>query len=177
MSVLITKDSPLINECIVPDEVIGIAERRRRGRPGRHERLVRPDILRGAGMRPSDSSSKIGLPMFMWAATPTFIDNGRTWCTGSRPMEGTRYNISYSLGTWSDRGLPRTGGELDIEDVFQQYKALAEMLKGSRQHQGRPSRGTTARSGRPSRSLPSKRLTEMFDSSVLFVGNPCQLEI
>jgi len=74
---------------------------------------------------------------------------------------------------------PATEDELDIEDIFDQYHALSEMLKeipdGIRVV-CQPGNHDAVRPAEPQPTF-SKRISELFDSSVLFVGNPCQLEI
>ncbi len=182
--VLILRDSPLINECVVPDEVVGIVGKTsQKGDMVVLNELIRPDIpLRGAGMRPSDSSSKVGFLSDVHVGSNTFLH--RQWKNLTRWLntEG-RDEIQYLVlpGDVVDGiGIfPGQEEELEIEDVFQQYHALAEMLKDlpdSMRIVIQPGNHDAVRPAEPQPTF-SKRLTEMFDSSVLFVGNPCQLEI
>jgi len=77
--VLILKDSPLINDSIVPDEVIGIVGKTsQKGDMVVLNELIRPDVpLRGAGMQPSDSSSKVGFLSDVHIGSNTFLH--RQW--------------------------------------------------------------------------------------------------
>jgi len=182
--VLILKDSPLASECIVPDEVIGIVGKTsQKGDMVVLNELIRPDIpLRGAGMRPSDSSSSVAFLSDVHVGSNTFLH--RQWGNMTKWLrtEG-RDRVQYLVlpGDVVD-GIgvfPGQEEELDIEDIFEQYKALAELLKdipdGIR-IVAQPGNHDAVRPAEPQPTF-SKRITEMFDSSVLFVGNPCQLEI
>jgi DNA polymerase II small subunit len=58
--VLILKDSPMANECVVPDEVIGIiGKASTKGDMVVLNELIRPDLPMRRGMRPIDSSSSV----------------------------------------------------------------------------------------------------------------------
>ncbi|NLI74541.1 MAG: DNA-directed DNA polymerase II small subunit [Euryarchaeota archaeon] len=182
--VLILRDSDLINECIVPDEVIGIVGKTsRKGDLVVMNELVRPDIpLRGVGMVPSDSSSKVAFISDVHVGSNTFLyrqwENLVNWFKTDGKDE-IQYLVLPGDVVDGIGIFPGQEEELDIEDVFQQYKALAEMLKelpDDLKIVVQPGNHDAVRPAEPQPTF-SKQLTEMFDSSILFIGNPCELEI
>ncbi|HUL39107.1 MAG TPA: metallophosphoesterase, partial [Methanomassiliicoccales archaeon] len=69
--------------------------------------------------------------------------------------------------------------ELEIEDIFEQYHLLAELLKELPDHIQiivQPGNHDAVRLAEPQPAFGDE-ISRLFDSSVLLVGNPCYLEI
>ncbi|NLK25239.1 MAG: DNA-directed DNA polymerase II small subunit [Euryarchaeota archaeon] len=182
--VLIPKDSLLISESIVPDEVIGIVGKTsQKGDLVVLNELIRPDIpLRGVGMQPSDSSASVAFLSDVHVGSNTFLHQQWNNMIHWLRTEG-RDRIHYLVlpGDIVD-GIgvfPGQEDELEIENIFEQYGTLAEMLKEVPDDIRiviQPGNHDAVRPAEPQPAF-SKHISDMFDSSTLFVGNPCYLEI
>jgi DNA polymerase II small subunit len=181
---LITKDSPLISEAVIPDEVIGIV-----GKVGKKggmmvvTELIRPDVPITGGMAPSDSSAQIAFLSDVHVGSLTFLKEKWARMIKWTKAEAVRENLCYVMvpGDCVDGiGIfPDQEEELEIEDVFEQYHSLAELLKDLPDHVQiivQPGNHDAVRLAEPQPALPSE-IAKMFDSSVIMVGNPCYLEI
>lgn len=181
---LIPKTSDLITESVIPDEVVGIV-----GRPsGKGEmvvvdELVRPDIPLAKAMQPSDSSTSVAFVSDIHVGSNTFLekqwDRMVSWLKGNWKEQGIDY-IVVSGDVVDGIGIfPNQEEELEIDDIFKQYEKLSELLKeipdGIRLIV-QPGNHDAVRPAEPQPTF-SKRITEIFDSSIMFVGNPCFLEI
>ncbi|MEM0449812.1 MAG: DNA-directed DNA polymerase II small subunit [Methanomassiliicoccales archaeon] len=182
--VFINKDSELAQAHVIQDEVIGVVGKvAKKGGMIVASEIIRPDIPVNGGMTPSDSSAKLAFLSDVHVGSKTFL--AEKWERMSRwaRTEGVREGLSYILipGDCVDGiGIfPDQEEELEIEDVFEQYGALAERLKelpDGVQIIVQPGNHDAVRLAEPQPSLPEE-IGKMFDSSVLLVGNPCYLEI
>jgi DNA polymerase II small subunit len=182
--VLILKDSPYIQESIVTDEVVGIVGKTsKKGDMIVLTELIRPDIpLRGAGMEPNDSSSSVAFMSDIHVGSNTFLkapwERMMKWLNGPGRDE-VQYLVVPGDVVDGIGIFPGQEEELEIEDIFMQYADLANRLKevpDSIQIVVQPGNHDAVRPAEPQPTFP-KQITDMFDSSILFVGNPCYMSI
>lgn len=181
--VLILKDSPLANESIVPDEVIGIiGKTSTKGDMVVLNELIRPDLPMRRGMAPTDSWASVAFLSDVHIGSNTFLHKPWERMISWLRTEG-RDEVQYLIvpGDVVDGiGIfPGQEDELEIDDIFAQYESLADHLKqvpdGIRIIV-QPGNHDAVRPAEPQPTFP-KDLTRMFDSAITFVGNPCYLEI
>lgn len=181
---LILKDSELINESIVPDEVIGVVGKSSsKGDAVVVDEIIRPDVPLRKAMRASDSESKVAFISDIHVGSNTFLEKCWkrmiSWLRSSWKGEGIRYIVVPGDVVDGIGVFPNQEDELSIDDIFRQYEALAEMLKevpdGIRMII-QPGNHDAVRPAEPQPAL-SEKVTSFFDSQIMFVGNPCYLEI
>jgi DNA polymerase II small subunit len=181
--VLVLKDSPMAQECIVPDEVIGIVGKTStKGDLVVMNELIRPDLPLRKSMRPTDSWSSVAFLSDVHIGSNTFLHKPWERMINWLRTEG-RDEVQYLIvpGDVVDGiGIfPGQEDELEIDDIFAQYESLADHLKqvpdGIRIIV-QPGNHDAVRPAEPQPTFP-KDLTKMFDSAITFVGNPCYLEI
>jgi DNA polymerase II small subunit len=169
---------------IVPDEVIGvIAKPAHRGGKLYAIGIVRPDVPFSSGMEASDSSSVIGFMGDVHVGSNTFL--GRewkqmtTWLRSEAEFEGINYihvpgDVVDGIGVF-----PGQEEELEIEDIFDQYKALAELLKEIPDNIKvlvQPGNHDYVRPAEPQPAFDSG-IARLFDSNVIMLGNPCSVRV
>ncbi len=181
--ILILKDSPLIQESIVPDEVIGIVGKTsKKGDMVVMDELIRPDVPLKGGMERSDASGSIAFLSDVHVGSNTFLqtqwDNMINWLK----TDG-REQVQYILipGDCVDGiGIfPGQEEELLIDDIFQQYEELGNLLKSvpeGIQIIVQPGNHDAVRPAEPQPAFPEE-IKKLFDSQVLFIGNPCYFEL
>ncbi|HKM08948.1 MAG TPA: DNA-directed DNA polymerase II small subunit [Candidatus Methanomethylophilaceae archaeon] len=182
--VFISKDSPLVGESFVNDEVIGIM-----GRPnGRKELLIaeeifRPDIPRMNRWKPSDSVSSVAFLSDVHVGSNSFLEDN--WKRMTKWLRNTAYDtdLDYIVlpGDVVDGiGIfPGQETELSITDIYEQYEALAEYLKEVPDHIKmvlQPGNHDAVRLAEPQPAL-GDLFTKTFDSNIILAGNPASLEI
>lgn len=181
---LISRDSPLINESIVEDEVLGIiGKASSKGDIIVVDEIIRPDIPVTHTMRPSDSTSSVAFLSDIHVGSKTFLERQwlkmTSWLKKEWKKEGIEYlvipgDIVDGIGVFPDQEE-----ELSIDDIFLQYEKLSELLKeipDGIQMIIQPGNHDAVRPAEPQPTF-SKKITDLFDSSIIFVGNPCYLEI
>lgn len=181
--VLILKDSPLINECIVNDEVIGIVGKTStKGDLVVMNELVRPDLPLRRTMQPTDSWASVAFMSDVHVGSNTFLQKPWERMIQWLRTEG-KDEVQYLVvpGDVVD-GIgvfPGQEEELEIDDIFAQYEALVNHLKdipdGIRVIV-QPGNHDAVRPAEPQPTFP-KDIAKLFDSSLTLVGNPCYLEI
>ncbi|MFP4545813.1 MAG: DNA-directed DNA polymerase II small subunit [Methanomassiliicoccales archaeon] len=184
IKVLIPKSSEFINDSVVNDEVIGVVgNAAQKGDLVVAEEIIRPDVPLRKAMQPSDSSSAVAFMSDIHLGSNTFLE--RQWARMMEwlSQEWERQGINYLVipGDIVDGiGIfPGQEEELVIDDVFKQYEDLAERLKevpDGIQMVVQPGNHDAVRPAEPQPTF-SKKITDLFDSSIMFVGNPCYLEI
>ena len=182
--VLISKDTPLISECFVNDEVIGI-----KGTPNSAktlfmaEAIYRPDIPKDHHWEKSDTPSKIAFLSDVHVGSSTFLES--TWNKMIRWLRenAVEQDINYivfpgdvvdGIGVFPDQIK-----ELNIPDIFDQYAKLAEYLKDIPDHIKmvvHPGNHDAARLAEPQPAL-DKAYSGSIDSNVLLLGNPVYLNV
>ncbi len=184
VKVFISKDSPLISQSFVNDEVIGI-----KGTPNRErtmimpDKIFRPDIPKSHEWVPSDTPSKIAFLSDVHVGSCTFLENDWHKMTSWLKEHSVKDDINYvvfpgdvvdGIGVFPDQDK-----ELDIKDIDEQYKALSEYLKDIPDHIKmvvHPGNHDACRLAEPQPAL-DKRFTRDFDSNILMVGNPVYLDV
>lgn len=182
--VFISKDSPLVNESYITDEVIGIE-----GRPnGRKDLLIAeevffPEVPRTNKWEPSDSVSSVAFLSDVHVGSSTFLESH--W---QKMIEWLRKNaydadIDYLVlpGDVVDGiGIfPGQEKELEIENIYEQYESLADHMKGIPDHIKiviQPGNHDAVRLAEPQPALGDV-FTESFDSNIVMTGNPVSLKI
>jgi Archaeal DNA polymerase II, small subunit/DNA polymerase delta, subunit B len=180
---LITKDSPMINEIIVSDEVIGVT-----GKPSSKKDMIivselfRPEI-QVENWKRSDSVGSIAFLSDVHVGSKTFMK--KNWDRMVRWMRQNAYDndIDYLVfpGDVVDGiGIfPGQIEELDVLDIFEQYELFAEYLKDLPDHVKmvvHPGNHDAVRPAEPQPAL-SSIYTKTFDSNVMMVGNPVSLNV
>ena len=180
---LITKDSPMINEIIVSDEVIGVT-----GKPSSKKDMIivselfRPEI-QVENWKRSDSVGSIAFLSDVHVGSKTFMK--KNWDRMVRWMRQNAYDndIDYLVfpGDVVDGiGIfPGQIEELDVLDIFEQYELFAEYLKDLPDHVKmvvHPGNHDAVRPAEPQPALASL-YTKTFDSNVMMVGNPVSLNV
>ncbi|MDD1755860.1 MAG: DNA-directed DNA polymerase II small subunit [Methanomassiliicoccales archaeon] len=182
--VLITKESPLLDEQVIHDEVIGVVGKvAKKGGMIVANEIIRPDIPIAGSMAPSDSSAQIAFLSDIHVGSITFLREkwGRwvKWAKTQAKKEGLEYilipgDCVDGIGVYPDQEE-----ELEIEDIFEQYRSLAELLKELPDHIQliiQPGNHDAVRLAEPQPAFTDE-ISHLFDSSVLLVGNPCYLEV
>lgn len=184
IKVFISKESPLIGEFFVNDEVIGI-----QGKPNRDRTMVipdkifRPDIPRNNTWEPSDTPSKVAFLSDVHVGSTTFLekdwDRMVSWLKANSVKEDINYLIFPGDVVDGIGVFPNQDKELIIKDIDEQYAKLAEYLKDIPDHIKmviHPGNHDAARLAEPQPAL-NQRFTKGFDSNILMVGNPVYAEI
>jgi DNA polymerase II small subunit len=182
--VLITKDSPLIDEQVIQDEVIGVVGKvAKKGGMVVANDIIRPDIPVTGSMAHSDSSAQIAFLSDIHVGSITFLKEkwGRMakWAKTQAKKEGLEYILVPGDCVDGIGIFPDQEEELEIEDIFEQYHQLAELLKDLPDHVQmivQPGNHDAVRLAEPQPAFTDE-IAQLFDSSVLLVGNPCYLEI
>jgi DNA polymerase II small subunit len=182
--VLITKESPLIDEQVIQDEVIGVVGKvAKKGGMIVANEIVRPDVPITGSMEPSDSSAQIAFLSDIHVGSITFLrdkwDRMAKWAKTQAKKEGLQYILVPGDCVDGIGIFPDQEEELEIEDIFEQYHLLAELLKELPDHIQiivQPGNHDAVRLAEPQPAF-SDEISRLFDSSVLQVGNPCYLEI
>jgi Archaeal DNA polymerase II, small subunit/DNA polymerase delta, subunit B len=180
---LIMKDSPMINEIIVSDEVVGVV-----GKPSNKKDMIiaseifRPEIQVNSWKR-SDSVGSIAFLSDVHVGSKTFMK--KNWDRMVKWMKQNAYDndIDYLVfpGDVVDGiGIfPGQIEELDVLDIFDQYELFAEYLKDLPDHVKmvvHPGNHDAVRPAEPQPAL-SSIYTKTFDSNVMMVGNPVSLNV
>lgn len=182
--VLITKESPLIDEQVIQDEVIGVVGKvAKKGGMVVANEIIRPDVPITGSMAPSDSSAQIAFLSDIHVGSITFLrekwGHMIKWTKTQAKKEGLEYVLVPGDCVDGIGIFPDQEEELEIEDIFEQYRSLAELLKELPDHIQiivQPGNHDAVRLAEPQPAF-SDEIARLFDSSVLLVGNPCYLEI
>ncbi|MCE5295580.1 MAG: DNA-directed DNA polymerase II small subunit [Euryarchaeota archaeon] len=184
LTVLVSKDSKLVNESILQDEVIGVI-----GKPTARDKklmataIIRPDVPRGSGMERRDLSSVIGFMSDVHVGSNTFLRKQWEDMVEWVKMEGPEMGLQYLVipGDCVD-GIgvyPNQEEELEIDDIYGQYKAMAELVKDIPDHIKiiiQPGNHDAVRPAEPQPAFAGE-IAKMFDSATIQVGNPAYIEV
>jgi DNA polymerase II small subunit len=181
---LIMKTSDLVNESILPDEVIGIVGKAsNKGDMIIVDELIRPDVPLNRSIEPSDSSRSVAFVSDIHVGSNNFLqgqwDKMISWLREDWKEQGIEYMVISGDIVDGIGIFPNQEEELEIDDIFLQYERLTEFLKDipdGIKMVVQPGNHDAVRPAEPQPTF-SKRITDMFDSSIMFVGNPCYLEI
>lgn len=187
-NVLISKDSPHINDVFVHDEVIGITGKATTGKDGGQglfiaSKVYRPDVTEKKVWTPSDSGSSIAFLSDIHIGSKEFLRSN--W---ERMIEWLKTNsleqeINYLVlpGDVVDGigAYPGQENDLEISNIYKQYDALAEYLKEIPDHIKivmHPGNHDACRLAEPQPAL-KEIYTKSFDSSISITGNPINLMV
>ncbi len=181
---LIMKGSNIIDESVLPDEVLGLVGKTSgKGDMIIVNELIRPDIPLNNSVEPNDSSRSVAFISDIHVGSKNFLrkqwEKMIAWLKSEWRERGIEYmiipgDIADGIGVF-----PNQEEELEIDDIFQQYEVLAELLKevpDGIEMVVHPGNHDAVRPAEPQPTF-SKKITDIFDSSIMFVGNPCMLEI
>lgn len=180
---MILKNSPLINETIVDDEVIGFTGRWNTEKTlFMVKRITRPDIPKTPKWEKMDTSSKLLCLSDIHIGSDTFLQ--KDW---DRMMDWLKHNedsnVQYILlpGDVVD-GIgvyPDQEEELYITDIYKQYETLGEYLKDIPDDIKmvlHPGNHDACRIAEPQPALASV-FTKNFDSNIILTSNPVFLNV
>ncbi|OPY33373.1 MAG: DNA polymerase II small subunit [Methanomassiliicoccales archaeon PtaU1.Bin124] len=184
ITVMIPKESRLANESILPDEVIGIIGKPiSRDKKLRADTLIRPDVPHGSGMERRDLSSVIGFMSDVHVGSNTFLR--RQWeemidyVRQEAPNIGLEYLVIPGDCVDGIGVYPNQEEELELDDIFDQYHALSELVKDIPDYIHiivQPGNHDAVRPAEPQPAF-SGELAKMFDSSTILLGNPSYFQV
>ncbi len=184
IKVLIHKDSDLINELFVTDEVIGI-----KGKPSSKgdlfiaNEIYRPDIPMNNKWEKSDTDSCIAFLSDVHIGSKEFLvknwEKMISWLKTDPAAQNIHYivmpgDVVDGIGAYPDQEY-----DLDIIDIYEQYEALAQYVKDIPDDIRivmHPGNHDACRLAEPQPAL-SQIYTKTFDSNVIMTGNPINLKI
>ena len=180
---IILKDSPLIKEMIVNDEVIGLV-----GSPMKESstlvvsEIIRPGISSEVWER-SDSVASVAFLSDIHVGSHTFLEPRWNSMIKWLRENAKKMDLDYIVlpGDVVDGiGIfPGQQEELTIDDIYDQYGKLAEYLKEIPDHIKivlQPGNHDAVRPAEPQPALP-KVFSERFDSNIMLTANPVGLNI
>ncbi len=184
VQVLVMKGSRNMDGNYIKDEVLGvIGATSRDGEIVIAKEIVRPDVPMNSRMAPNGSESIVAFVSDVHVGSNTFLPKewGRfvDWLNRDPVAKDIRYlvmpgDLVDGIGIY-----PGQEDELLIEDLYDQYRELSELVKSIPdwiQQVMMPGNHDAVRLAEPQPRLP-KDIVDMFDSNTLFVGNPCYLDI
>jgi DNA polymerase II small subunit len=184
IQVLVMKGPKRAGESFVKDEIIGVVGSfSKDGEIVIAKEIVRPEVPLNSRMEPNGSNSvlafvsdtHIGSAEFLSDAWNRFVD----WLNKDPLANDIKYivmpgDLVDGIGIY-----PGQEDELLIEDVYEQYTEFAKLV-GQIPKRIRivmmPGNHDAVRLAEPQPALPTE-IASMFDERVMFVGNPCYLEI
>lgn len=180
---MIFKNSPLINETIINDEVIGLMGNWNSAKTlFMVKRIVRPDVPKAMRWEQIDTSSKLMCLSDIHIGSDTFLhkdwNNMIDWLKHN-PDENVNYillpgDVVDGIGVYPDQEE-----ELEISDIYEQYEALSEHLKeipDGIKMVLHPGNHDACRIAEPQPALNSV-FTKSFDSDIILTGNPIYLNV
>lgn len=184
IQVLAMKGPRRAGEGFIKDEVLGISGSfSKDGEIVIAKEIIRPDVPMNSAMVPNDSESVLAFVSDIHVGSNTFLPEAwsrfMSWLKKDPSAKDIRYmlmpgDLVDGIGIY-----PGQEDELLIEDVFAQYAELAEMAKSIPDWIRvimMPGNHDAVRLAEPQPALP-KEVQSMFDSNIMFLGNPCYLEI
>jgi len=184
IQVLIMKGSRKVNESFVNDEILGIVGSfSKDGELVVAKDIIRPDVPLNSGLTPNGSNSILAFVSDIHVGSTEFLSDEwndfAAWLNKDPVAKDIRYivipgDLVDGIGIY-----PNQEDELLIEDVYAQYAELSRlvnMLPKNIKIIMMPGNHDAVRLAEPQPALP-KEITSMFDPNILFVGNPCLLEI
>jgi DNA polymerase II small subunit len=184
IQVLVMKGTVRTRDSLIKDEVVGIAGSfSRDGEIVIAKEVVRPDVPLTNPMEPNGSESVVAFVSDTHVGSDTFLPekwgNFMSWLKKDPLAMAIGYivmpgDLVDGIGIY-----PGQEDELLIEDVYEQYEELANLVKGIPDRIKVimiPGNHDAVRLAEPQPALP-KEIRGMFDSGVMFAGNPCYLDI
>ena len=182
ISVLLPADSALAAETVVPDEVLGIAGTVNDRGLVIAQSLVRPDIPVSRAFHGAEDHIRAAFMSDIHVGSKTFLEGKWTkfldWIRdGDEIARSVRYlvvsgDVVDGIGVY-----PRHDEELEIDDIYGQYEALAAHLTALPDHVTTilmPGNHDAVRPAEPQPAFPQS-IRKLFDSNLVFAGNPSLL--
>ena len=184
IQVLIMKGSRRGLDSFVKDEVIGIVGSMSKDREMVIAKdIIRPDVPINSRMSTNGSRSVVAFVSDIHVGSTEFLQDAwmrfMKWLKEDPSAENIRYivmpgDLVDGIGIY-----PGQEDELLIEDVYEQYTELARLVSMIPQRIRivmMPGNHDAVRLAEPQPALP-RQVTSMFDTRVVFAGNPCYLDI
>jgi len=184
VSVLVPSDSGLGADTIVDDEVVGVGGFCNDRGLFIAKSINHPDIPVSKAFPRTAERVRVAFMSDVHVGSRTFLADRwakfRAWaCNGDEVGRSLRYlvlsgDVVDGIGVY-----PRQDEELVLDDIYVQYEAFAAMLGELPDHLKvilLPGNHDAVRPAEPQPALPSA-IQKLFDSNVLFVGNPCTLSL
>ncbi len=184
ISVLLLKDSDVISDSTVNDEVIGvIGKTTRKGGLIVASEIVRPDIpVNKKAIRSSSqtyavfiSDIHVGSNAFLEREWNEFVK----WLNKDKIAKRIKFMV-ISGDLVDGIGIyPGQEKELVITDIYAQYKELARLMQDIPEYIEivmMPGNHDAVRLAEPQPTFP-EGIKEMFDPNIHFVGNPCHFTL
>lgn len=190
LKILIPKNSPLVTDCVLKDEIIGVIGKVNKEHTADSlvigTEIIRPDIpisKENANRAEVDISAAfvsdihIGSNTFLTKQWGKFIKwiNGQVTTDKDKEFVGKIKYIVIPGDVVDGIGVyPNQEDELKIKDIYAQYEELAKYLAEIPDYIKMvilPGNHDAVRLAEPQPAFPSE-ITKLFDSSIMFVGNP-----
>jgi DNA polymerase II small subunit len=184
MQVLVMKGALRPRESILKDEIIGVVGSfSKDGQILVAKDLIRPDVPVNSSMPPMDTDSLLAFVSDLHTGSTTFLPDAWArfvhWLKSDAVARDIKYivmpgDLVEGIGVYPDQEE-----ELSIDDIYGQYMHLSELLGDIPDWVKlvlMPGNHDAVRLAEPQPALPEE-IRDMFDSNVVFAGNPCYLEI
>lgn len=182
-SVFINKDSPLMQDPVITDEVIGVKGKFSPSGLFILDRIARPSVPKNNQWIPSDTSSSIAFLSDIHIGSKEFLqkgwDNMMYWLKHNAERQGINYLVLSGDVVDGIGAYPGQEDDLEILDIYKQYEVLAEYLKEIPDHMQvlmHPGNHDACRLAEPQPALKDI-YTKKFDSNINITGNPISIKV
>jgi DNA polymerase II small subunit len=184
IQVLIMKGSRKSSESFVKDEVLGVTgSMSKDGEIVVAKEIIQPEVPLSSGLIPNGSESVVAFVSDIHVGSTEFLNDEWNRFVDWLNKDPVAKDIKYIImpGDLVDGiGIyPNQEDELLIEDVYAQYAELARLISRipkSIKIIMMPGNHDAVRLAEPQPALPQE-IRSLFDPSIMFVGNPCYLQI
>jgi len=181
--VLIKKDSDMISENFLLDEVIAFSgSTSMRGDMFYADSLTRPEAVKKPGLMKIESENEVAIISDIHVGSNTFLPDAWKrfvkWL-GSKDAQSVKYlliagDLVDGIGIY-----PNQEKELEITDIYEQYAHLAELIReipSDIRIIMQPGNHDAVRPAEPQPLLPEK-IRKLFSEDVVFTGNPVYVNL
>jgi DNA polymerase II small subunit len=184
IAVLLPSDSTLAAETVVMDEVVGVVGIVNDRGLLIAKSIVRPDLPTSKPFRGAPGHVRAAFLSDIHVGSRTFLEDKwskvSAWLGGEDELaRSIRYLVIIGDVVDGIGVYPRQDEELVIEDIYGQYEALARMIAALPDRIRvimLPGNHDAVRPAEPQPAFPTS-IQKLFDSNVLFAGNPCLLSL
>jgi len=184
LQVLVMKGALRPSESILKDEVIGVVGSfSKDGEVLVAKDLIRPDVPINSSMLPEDTESLLAFVSDLHIGSSTFLPDAWArfvhWLKSDAVARDIKYIIMPGDLVEGIGVYPGQEEELNIDDIYGQYMRLSELLNDIPDWIKlvlMPGNHDAVRLAEPQPAFP-REIMDMFDSNVVFAGNPCYLDI